>query len=214
MNELYHMFAYLKSHDHSRLVLDPSCPKIDEAHFVKHDWTDFYHGAKEPIPSNAPEPRGKSVVISCFVDANHAGDRVTRRSHTGVLLFCNRAPILWYSKQQNTVETSTFGFEFVAARIAVELIESLRYKLRMFGVPIDGPANVYCDNDSVVNNSTKPESTLKKKHNAIAYHRVREAVAAGTIRIAWEPTDTNIADMLTKCLSGPALSAMCSRVLW
>jgi hypothetical protein len=91
-----------------------------------------------------------------------------------------------------------FGSEFVAARIAVELIESLRYKLRMFGVPIDGPTNVYCDNDSVCTNSTKSESTLKKKHKAIAYHRVREAVAAGMIRVAWEPTDTNIADMLTK----------------
>ena len=68
-------------------------------------------------------------MISCFVDANHAGDRVTRRSHTGVLLFCNRAPILWYSKQQNTVETSTFGSEFVAARIAAELMESLRYNV-------------------------------------------------------------------------------------
>mmetsp|Transcript_12766 Transcript_12766/g.18321 ORF Transcript_12766/g.18321 Transcript_12766/m.18321 type:complete len:118 (-) Transcript_12766:261-614(-) len=114
------------------------------------------------------------------------------------------------------VETSTFGSEFVAARIAVELIESLRYKLRMFGVPIDdGPANVNCGNDSVCSNSTNPESTLKKKHKAIAYHRVvREAVAAGTICVAWEPTDTNIADMVTKCLGDPALAQMCARVLW
>ena len=67
---------------------------------------------------------------------------------------------------------ASIGSEFVAARIAVKLIESLRYKLRMFGVPIEGATNVYCDNDSVVNNSTKPESTLKKKHNGIAYHHV------------------------------------------
>ncbi len=73
------------------------------------------------------------------------------------------------------METSTFGSEFVAARIAVELIESLRYKLRMFGVPIDGPTNLYVDNESVVLNSTHPESTLKKKHNAIAYFLVSVA---------------------------------------
>jgi hypothetical protein len=85
--------------------------------------------------------------MSCFIDAHHAGDRVTRRSHTGIIIFLNRAPIIWHSKQQNTVETSTFGSEFVAARIAVELIEGLRYKLCMFGVPIEGPTNVYCDND-------------------------------------------------------------------
>ena len=84
----------------------------------------------------------------------------------------------------------------------------------MFGVPIEGPTNVYCDNEAIVNNSTKPESTLKKKHNAIAYHRVRGAVAANTIHIAKEPSETNIADMLTKCLTGQALTDMCSRVLW
>jgi hypothetical protein len=50
--------------------------------------------------------------------------------------------VIWYSKRQNTVETSTFGSEFVAMRIAVELVESLRYKLRMFGLPIEGPTNV------------------------------------------------------------------------
>jgi hypothetical protein len=181
LNELYHLFRYLKSHDRSRIILDASRPTIDEKRFLKQDWTEFYRDAKEPIPPNAPEPRGKSVMVSCFVAANHAGDRVTRRSHTGIIIFVNHAPIIWYSKQQNTVETSTFGSEFVAARIAVELIESLCYKLWLLGVPIDGPANMYCDNDSICSNSTKPESTLKKKHNAIAYHRVREAVAAGTI---------------------------------
>jgi hypothetical protein len=112
------------------------------------------------------------------------------------------------------VETSSFGSEFVAARIAVELIEGLRYKLRMFGVPIDGPTNVFCDNQSVVTNTTIPESTLKRKHNSIAYHRVREAAAAGTIHIAKESHETNIADMLMKPVTGPRLKALCERVLF
>ena len=99
-------------------------------------------------------------------------------------------------------------------RIAVGLIESLRYKLRMFGIPLEGAANIFCDNQSVVTSSTVPESTLKKKHNSIAYHQVREAVAAGTIRIAKEPTETNIADMLTKCLPGPRLHEFCTRILY
>jgi hypothetical protein len=63
-------------------------------------------------------------------------------------------------------------------RIATELIKSLRYKLRMMGVPIDGPANVVADNETMVKNSTIPSVTLHKKHNAICYHYVREAVAA------------------------------------
>ena len=89
---------------------------------------------------------------------------------------------MWYSKRQNIVEASTFGSEFQAMKNAVELIESLRYKLRMFGVPIDGPTNIFCDNEAVDKNTTLSESTLKKKHHSIAYHRCREAVVAGTAR--------------------------------
>jgi hypothetical protein len=121
---------------------------------------------------------------------------------------------MWYSKCQKNVETSTFGSEYIATRIAVELIEGLCYKLCMFGIPIEGPANMYCDNNSVVNNSSKPESVLKKKHNSIAYHHVWEAVAAGTICIAKEDQETNIADMLTKPVPGPRLKFLCERALF
>ena len=91
-----------------------------------------------------PKPRGEPVTINVFVDADHAGNRITRRSHTGILIYCNLAPIIWYSKRQNTVETSTFGSEYIAMKIATELVEGLVYKLRMFGIPIDGPARIGC----------------------------------------------------------------------
>ena len=104
---------------------------------------DFYHGAKEPIPWDTPEPCGNVVSSYCFVDVDHAGNLVTHHTQTGILIFVNRAPIIWYSMHQNTVETSTFGSKLVAMHIAVELIESLWYKLCMFGIPIDGPTNVF-----------------------------------------------------------------------
>jgi hypothetical protein len=69
-------------------------------------------------------------------------------------------------------------------KTAIDMIEGLRYKLRMMGIPLIGPTSVVCDNESVVRNSTAPESTLKKRHNAIAYHRAREAQTAGFIRVA------------------------------
>ena len=140
------------------------------------------------------------MQINTFVDANHAGNKVTRRSHTGILLYCNMAPILWYSKRQNTVETSTYASEFIALRIATELIQGLRYKLRMFGVPIDGHAQIFCDNKSVVKNSTLVQSKLTKRHCSIAYHKVRESVAAGIIQVYYERSETNLADLLTKCI--------------
>ena len=70
----------------------------------------------------------------------------------------------------------------------------------MFGIPINGAARVFCDNESVVKSSSNPEATLKKKHCSIAFHRVREAVAAGKALIYYEGTDTNLADLLTKPL--------------
>ena len=95
-----------------------------------------------------------------------------------------------------SVETSTFGGEIVAMRIAIELIEGLRYKLRMFGVPINGPCNVLCDNESVVKNVWRPESSCKKKHNTVAYHKAQESIAAGIIRVAKESGLSNLADIL------------------
>ena len=150
-----------------------------------------------------PPPRGESVSTHCFVDSDHAGNTVTRRSQTGLLLFVNRAPIVWYSKRQNTVETSTFGSEFIAMKTAVEQIEALRYKLRMFGVPLEGPTNIFCDNESVFKNESIPDSTLKKKHTSICYHRSKEAVAAGMVRIAKEGTTTNLSDLFTEQLPEP-----------
>ena len=69
----------------------------------------------------------------------------------------------------------------------------------MIGVPLDGEMNVFCDNESVSKNSTLPESTLKKKHNSIAYHRTCEA-AVNTVHIAWEKSEMNLTDLLTKLL--------------
>jgi hypothetical protein len=142
------------------------------------------------------------VTISAFVDANHAGNKVTRCLHTGTIIYVQNAPILWYSKRQNTVEAATFESEMVALSICKELIVAICYKLRMFGVEIDGPVNVFCDNHGIVKNVSILESTLMKKHNAINYHAVREAVAAGIIRVGKEDGKTKLVDLLTKVVTG------------
>jgi len=163
----------------------------------------IYPRASNELPLNMPEPRGLLVDITCFVDADHTGNLMTCCSQSGVLIFVNKAPIVWYSKHQNMVESSTFGSEFIALCIATNLIVALRYKLRMFGVPLLGPANVLCNNQGVVNNTTLPEFMLTKKHNQICYHRVWEAIAANIICIAKEDSSTNLADILTKPLRLP-----------
>jgi hypothetical protein len=127
-------------------VFDPADPYFDPVTFQEVDWSDFYGDVVEELPPKMPKPMGNSVNITCFVDANHAGNVVTRRSHTGILIYIQNTPIIWHSRRQNTVETSTFGSEFVALRNARDLIVALRYRLRMFGIPINGPAKTYCDN--------------------------------------------------------------------
>jgi hypothetical protein len=182
---------------------------------ANEDWTTFYGDVKEAIPPNAPQPHGKSVVLHLFVDSDHAGDRLTRRSRTGYVQMVNRSPIAWYLKKQGLIESSTFGSEFVALKTGMEANWALRYKLRMMGVPVDGPTYVYCDNMSVVHNTSSPESTLKKKSNAIAYHAVREAVAMGEMLIAYIKSNKNVADIMTKVLpNSEKRNDLIQRLLW
>jgi hypothetical protein len=122
--------------------------------------------------------------MTVYVDADHGHDLVTRISITGILVMLNNTPIGWISKRQKTVKTSTYGSELVASRFATELILEIRYMLRSLGVTFDGPALMLGHNMSVVLSTTVPSSVLKKKHNEIAYHLVRKAIAARIMRFA------------------------------
>ena len=215
LSQVFRIFAYLKLKHNSRLVFDPSYPEIDKDTFnIDADWSKMYGDIKEELPADMPKPLGRCVVMRCFVDADHAGDLVTRRSRTGFIVYLNTAPVYWYSKRQNSIETSTFGSEFVAMKQATEYLRGLRYKLRMMGVPIDGPAYVMGDNQSVLCNTSMPESTLKKKSNSIAYHFVREGVTRGEWVTGYIKTDVNIADVLTKPLPGPRRKELLKLVMF
>ena len=138
------------------------------------------------------------------MDTDHALDQVKRRSVTGILLFVHNSSIKWYSKRQNTVKTSSYGAELVALKIAIELIIKFRYKLRMMGILIKGGSQVLYDNKSVVLSTSLPSSMLKKKHNAIVYHQVREAVTASIVKVSHIAGTKNVVDILTKPTGGPA----------
>ena len=207
LQELFHVFAYLKKHMNSEMVFDPSEPEIDLNAFPKQDWSYSIYSspgeeAKELLPPNMPAPLGKGFTIRCFVDADHAGELVTRRSRTGYVVMLNNAPIYWHTKKMASIETSTFGSEFMAMKQATEYGRGLRYKLRMFGIPVDGPAFIFGDNQSVLCNTSMPESTLKKKAQSIAYHFVREGCAVDEWRTSYIHTSLNLADLMTKPLSG------------
>ena len=94
------------------------------------------------------------------------------------------------------------------------MIVALRYKLRMFGALIVGPASMFCDNNGVVKNTTIPESMLAKKHNAINYHAIREAVAARILRVGKEDGMTNLADLFTEVLTADRRRALCCHIMY
>jgi hypothetical protein len=202
LDAVFHIFGYLNQHSNSEMVFDPTEPVIEKDIFNLKDWSTSESGLTlhEEMPYNMPEARGFGFTMRAFVDADHATDSITRRSRTGFLVYLNSAPIYWTSKKQISVETSSFGSEFTAMKQCTEYIRGLRYKLRMMGIPCEGPTYVYGDNQSVLFNTTIPESTLKKKTQSIAYHFVREGAAKDEWRTAYVNTHFNPADLLTKPL--------------
>jgi hypothetical protein len=203
MHQVFHIFAYLKKYHNTELVFDPSDQCIEEADFEKKDWTSSEFGhvqGTEELPPNMPQPRGLGFTIRAKVDADHAGDTVTRRSQTDFLVYLNSALVCWNSRKQTSVESSSFGSEFVAMKQGCEYLRGLRYKLRMMGIPCENPVYIQGNNQSVLANTTIPNSTLKKKNQSIAYHFIREGAARDEWRTAYVNTHDNEADLLTKLL--------------
>ena len=139
---------------------EPDYSSIPDQEF---DWAHTVYGnVEELIPEDMPTPLGCFVTMSHYVDANLFHDMLTGRSVTGILHFLNKTPIDWYSKKQATVETATYGSEFVAARTCTEQVIDLRNTLRYLGVPIREKSFMFGDNKSVVDSSPLPHSKLNK----------------------------------------------------
>ena len=158
---------------------------------MKYDWSyTVYGNVQEIIPNNCPKPT--------TLDANLLHCLATGASLTACLHFYNQTPTDWYSKKQATVETAVYGSEFVAAKTATEQIMDMRYTLRYLGVPIKSKSYTFGDNRSVVTSATLPHSTLSKRHNILAFHRVREAIAAKITDFHRIQSEYNLSDMLSK----------------
>ena len=83
MNAVFHVFAYLKARNNSRMVFVLTYPSIDKTKFQEHEWKRLYRDVKEEIPNNCPKPLGREVDHCMFVDSDHATDETTMWSRTG-----------------------------------------------------------------------------------------------------------------------------------
>jgi hypothetical protein len=168
LEHVFHIFAYLKGKHNTEMIFNPSIPDIDESLFPKEDWSSSVYATsdcelKEVVPPNMPDPKGKGFTMRVYVDSYHAGDTVTRRSRTGFLVYLNCALIHWMSKKKTSIETSSFGSEFMAMKAATEYVRGQQFKMRMMGIPVECHTYIYGDNQSVLANTTMPHSNLKKK---------------------------------------------------
>ena len=116
LRQVLHIFAYLDKYHNTEIMFDPSPPYIDPNAFSLQDWTssEFGHvSGKEEDPPNMPEARGFGFTTLAKVNADHAGDTITQRSRTGFLVYLNNALVYWTSKKQTSVESNSFGSEFI-----------------------------------------------------------------------------------------------------
>jgi hypothetical protein len=196
--------GYIKTYPSRGYIINPNKPKIDPEYQrvnLPQDFGNQYKYFREDIDKQNPEPLLAEMELHIFVDADHAHDKVTGRSITGLISFLGSTPLTWMSKRQTTVQTSTFGAEFTALKKAVEEAVTIRYHLRAMGVKVTRPTPIFVDNMGVVLNAQNPGSTLNKKWIALAYHFVREHVANHVVEIRKIDSADNYADPFTKPLN-------------
>ena len=203
LGQLYNIFAHIKKYYNTEMVFDPTVPEINELDFEQKDWTasEFGHiKVQEDKPFNMPEARGMGFTMRTKVEADHSGESITMISRTGYLVYLNISLVYWLSKKHISVESSPFGSEFCAMKLCCEYIHGLRYNLLMMDIPVNGPAYVYGDNQSVLFNTSIPNSTLKKKSHIIAYHFTREGATRDEWITAYVNTNDNKSELPTKQL--------------
>ena len=102
----------------------------------------------------------------------------------------------------------------MAMQAATQEAKVIRNILRLFGIPLDGPTLLFGDNLGVVQQASFVDADLTKRHVAISYHLVWEAIVAGIILPYWIGTEENLADILTKLLTPTAFIKLCHEIFW
>jgi len=193
------VYGYVSKMRNTVICIRTNEPDYSDVPIPEYDWAKSVYGElTELLPTDAPKPLGKFVTLTHFVDANLMHDMATGRSVTSILHLINKTPLDWYAKKQGTVETATYGSEFVAARTCVEQVIELRTTLRYLGVPIRERSYMFGDNHSVVESSIRIHAKLHKRHTMLSFHRVREAIASGMLLFTFIPGEINPADILSK----------------
>lgn len=121
---VFRIFGYLKKYPNKVIGIVEKDPIIHkellQESTTNHDVEDQYAYAHEDMDDHFREPKGTELPVSIFFDSDHAHDKKTGRSISGVIVMVGCTPISWKSRRQGAIATSTYGAEFYAMKLATE----------------------------------------------------------------------------------------------
>jgi len=215
LSHVLRVWGYLKKYPNSAIKIDSS-PFKGKPNIKQKEVFNFaaqYSYAVEEMDKNFPKPLGEELDINIFFDSDHGHDRKTGRSISGIIVYVGNTPIIWKSRRQGAVQTSTYGAELCAMRMAAEEAITICYMFRSFGIRVSSPKSTMGDNEGTIIMATTPECALKRKHVALSYHFVREQTAVSTVNPQKIDGKDNMADLLTKALDRNTFMMHTSNVL-
>ena len=150
----------------------------------EYDWDNTpYENEKESLPTDAPPPLGKRVVLTHYFDANLIHDVLSEKAATGCFHLVNKTPIMWYSKKQATSETVTYGSEFIACRTCCEQIINLRSSYRYLGIQVYHKRYICGDNKAQITSAVVPQEKLNKRHKILSFCFVCDLISKGFVNL-------------------------------
>ena len=153
------------------------------------------------------------MSLTAFTDADWAGNLVDRRSTTAFFVFLGNNLITWLSKKQSTVARSSTEAEYRSLTVGAVELAWLRILLCDFGIFLNSPPIIWCDNLSAISLALNPAFLARTKHVEINYHFVREHVICGDLKVQYIPTEDQLADLLTKALPSPRFLLLSNKLL-
>ncbi|CAG7720799.1 unnamed protein product, partial [Allacma fusca] len=141
-----------------------------------------------------------NMRLTAYTDSDYAGDKVTRRSTSGMVIKLNDSIISWSSQKQPCVSLSSTEAEYIAIASAAREIVWLRSFLHELGHPQTQPTKIRVDNQSAIRLVKNPEMHTRTKHIDVRFHYIRDLANQGDIEVTYVPTAIQLADSLTKPL--------------
>jgi len=199
MDRVRHLYGYICKFSHACIRVRTGMSGYSELDDQFYDWGHSVYGkVHEHISDDIPTPLGKPMLTTTYVDTNLYHCLLTGRATTGILHLMSGTCLELVLQEVIYSGDCCLWFWVCGSRIATDQIIDIHISLQYLGVPVHSKSYLFGDNQSVVTSSTIPHSGLNKRHNALSYHHVHEAIAAEILAFIHVDGKLNVADVLSK----------------